>query len=351
MLVVVFDLSNKTMNLHKKNNSSIDRERNGTGDKCYKIKSWHINSIKGASHDAKQLPCQDYCDAISVEKYSIAVVSDGHGGRRHYRSQIGSYIAVKTMLNVINNALSDYESFLDKLSSDYSETLKKEIEEPFLKEWNNTIDEFDKDNPLTDDEIDFIEKNKINDTNNKIRYGATVIATVLTPDYSFGVQIGDGDLVAIMSNSHVKMLVPSDDRCQDNITTSICDNKVTDFRHYYVSDSIPAAVVISSDGVRNTFTSDEMYCKYALNASVYVATGTEKPKLIDDLKERSKCGPMDDISMAIIYCPKQMKNVVKKVDSLYKGYFTRLVDTRKSALIKSRKSIKAHYSKNKKKKK
>ena len=45
---------------------------------------------EGESHRLCNKPCQDYAYADSSEGLSMAIVSDGHGGERYFRSDIGS---------------------------------------------------------------------------------------------------------------------------------------------------------------------------------------------------------------------------------------------------------------------
>ena len=49
----------------------------------------------GDSHILTGKPCQDCARSITNELYSMAIVSDGHGGERYFRSNIGSEYAVK----------------------------------------------------------------------------------------------------------------------------------------------------------------------------------------------------------------------------------------------------------------
>ncbi|WP_338137388.1 protein phosphatase 2C domain-containing protein [Phocaeicola vulgatus] len=62
---------------------------NGT-NKFYVILMDSIYSFcEGESHRLCNKPCQDYAYADSSEGLSMAIVSDGHGGERYFRSDIG----------------------------------------------------------------------------------------------------------------------------------------------------------------------------------------------------------------------------------------------------------------------
>ncbi|MBR4504145.1 MAG: protein phosphatase 2C domain-containing protein [Candidatus Methanomethylophilaceae archaeon] len=57
--------------------------------------------MPGKSHYACGLPCQDSSGCISDEWFSAAAVSDGHGGSRYFRSNVGSRIAVDCALEAV----------------------------------------------------------------------------------------------------------------------------------------------------------------------------------------------------------------------------------------------------------
>ena len=57
-----------------------------------------FSRCKGASHEISGKVCQDYCQAEVTDSYTIGVVSDGHGGDRYFRSDVGSKSAVEATL-------------------------------------------------------------------------------------------------------------------------------------------------------------------------------------------------------------------------------------------------------------
>ena len=65
--------------------------------------SWKVAHacVRGSSHQRSGLPNQDavQCTVTPAAQgtVAVAVVSDGHGSPRHFRSQIGSSLAVSTV--------------------------------------------------------------------------------------------------------------------------------------------------------------------------------------------------------------------------------------------------------------
>lgn len=61
----------------------------------------HSFSCQGESHKYSDKPCQDSSYSYSGNGISIAIVCDGHGGERYFRSDIGSQICIKVTENAI----------------------------------------------------------------------------------------------------------------------------------------------------------------------------------------------------------------------------------------------------------
>ena len=65
--------------------------------------NWRVinASVRGSAHQRSGLPNQDAVDFGSSPKsdapMTVLAVSDGHGGGRHFRSQVGSALAVRAL--------------------------------------------------------------------------------------------------------------------------------------------------------------------------------------------------------------------------------------------------------------
>ena len=47
-------------------------------------------TCQGESHKADNKVCQDYSATLTERGLTVAVVCDGHGGNRYFRSDVGS---------------------------------------------------------------------------------------------------------------------------------------------------------------------------------------------------------------------------------------------------------------------
>lgn len=258
-------------------------------------------SIQGFSHIEKKIVCQDnssyYCD----ESKAIAVVADGHGSEKHFRSDIGSKIAVDTSIYSINEFMKDRVSF-DKAIIDNSNKVLKRIECNILYNWNNLVCEHYNNNKITESEIGNITEEVLKKISIEVLYGSTLIIAVMTKSYWFGIHIGDGNCVSIYEDGQSKILIPYDSRLIANFTTSLCDSDaINNFRHYY-STQIPEALLVSTDGLSGSFFDENTFLNFNRRiVSEMVDYNETIENLRQHLYKRSKEGSSDDISIAGIY--------------------------------------------------
>lgn len=70
-----------------------------------------MNSIEhhcqGESHKSNDKPCQDCAYAESTDRLSMAIVCDGHGGERYFRSQYGAQFATEIAKNAIREFVNN----------------------------------------------------------------------------------------------------------------------------------------------------------------------------------------------------------------------------------------------------
>lgn len=252
-------------------------------------------SCQGDSHLLSGKPCQDYSFASSSDSLSMAIVSDGHGGERYFRSQFGSEFAVKITREAVTsfvkaiadegNQILENEPFTEYIADKATEKDIKTASHQrlmwlfssIISQWNHKIDEHARTNDLTEWEKahvdtkyqeEFIRKRADNNSSFEKTYGCTLMAYVQTPTYWFAFQLGDGKLVTMHKIKEIlecKQPVPWDERCFLNKTTSICDSHALDeFRYCYQGDgSFPIAAFLGSDGLDDTYgDGDKLYNFY-----------------------------------------------------------------------------------------
>jgi serine/threonine protein phosphatase PrpC len=181
--------------------------------------------------------------------------------------------------------------------------LKKSI----VSRWNTLVAEHIAANPFTESELTGILAKYADDyrAGEQIEsaYGSTLIAVIQAKTFLLILQIGDGNCVTVDSAGTFSHPVPADERCFLNTTTSLCDkDAINEFRQYF-SDTLPAAVLIGSDGIDDCFVGDEkLYGFYRVILTSFSEKDAETAaaELADYLPRMSEKGSGDDMSVAMI---------------------------------------------------
>lgn len=265
----------------------------------------------GESHKATDKPCQDYSFSETTADYTIAIISDGHGGTRYYRSDVGS----RLMAEVTARCLSEFVKGIPEATFSgkpyttvgIDEKMPAVLQQLFgaiVVGWRKAVMEHADHHPLTDDEQAIAVPQ--NEHEWEKTYGCTLIATIRTSSYWLAFQIGDGKCVALREDGSPYEPIPWDDRCFLNKTTSICDtDALSRFRCCYGGiDTAPVAIFLGSDGIDDSFGEEEnLYNFYVQLAKGFSKDGHEAS--VKDLEQSlpilSKRGSQDDMSVAGIY--------------------------------------------------
>ena len=305
-----------------------------------------MNSIfhycQGESHKSTEKPCQDFAYAESSEQLSMAIVSDGHGGERYFRSQYGSEMAVNVTKEAIRVFVENMEQssftpkrarsvFDDAPFTAYSTATNTEEQElpnahealmwlfsHIITQWNLAIAKHARDNDLTEWENEHVEQKykdeflamrETDDASFEKTYGCTLMAFVQTPGYWFAFHLGDGKCVSmrIVDGQLVcEQPIPWDDRCFLNKTTSLCDsNALEEFRYCYQGNGeFPRAMFLGSDGIDDSYGDGEILNNFYIQLfKIVIHKGNDvaKKTLEEDLPEISRRGSKDDMSVASVY--------------------------------------------------
>lgn len=278
--------------------NSIDKD---TG----KWESFH-STHQGASHKKVDKVCQDASYSSCGEKYLLSVVCDGHGGANYFRSDRGSKLAVESVKETIKKFMADFlnlsvkkqEQFLEK----DVEGIKRQLVNHIIYNWRKMVEKDYQENPFTEQEL--AETSSSFQPQNYIKaYGTTLIMTLLCPKlFWLGLHIGDGKCVAHYEDGSWEQPIPWDNDCFLNVTTSLCDEKAVDkFRYCFHTNRFPVALFIGSDGVDDSFSSDDnLYGFYQEVLQTFQEKSVElaKEEIDNYLPVLSQKGSGDDISLS-----------------------------------------------------
>lgn len=301
----------------------------GTNLRCFDCR------CQGESHKATDKPCQDYSLSRATDDYTIAIISDGHGGTRYFRSDVGSRLLCEVTARCLSEFVEGIPSmtFSDKpyTAVGIGDSMPNVLQQLFgaiVVGWRKAVMEHADHHPLSETEQTIASPKDEHEWEKT--YGCTLIAALRTPSYWLAFQVGDGKCVAINTSPYdrsqqpddqwelahidvaqerglrISQPIPWDDRCFLNKTTSICDtDALSRFRCCYGGiDTAPVAIFLGSDGIDDSFGEEEnLYNFYVQLAKGFSKDGHEAS--VKDLEQSlpilSKRGSQDDMSVAGIY--------------------------------------------------
>ena len=277
--------------------------------------SWKVAHacVRGSSHQRSGLPNQDavQCAVTPVAQgtVAVAVVSDGHGSPRHFRSQIGSSLAVSTVAATLQGFLRD--SVASNGQVPFVPEQVHELERKIVSGWLAAVQSDLENNPFTEAELSALEKEEGAEgrsavaSSPELAYGATLLAAAATDRVLLYLQLGDGEILSVSAQGSTTRPLPPDDRLIANQTTSLCQPEAwKDFRSSWVTDgALPSLVLLSTDGYANSFRSDEDFLKIGQDYLEIIreqgisSLAEELPAI---LTEATQQGSGDDITLAIL---------------------------------------------------
>ncbi|MGN1021521.1 MAG: PP2C family serine/threonine-protein phosphatase [Aristaeellaceae bacterium] len=216
---------------------------------------FHLTAMGGA-HRQRQLPCQDRALSAQGHGARIVMVADGHGSRRHFRSERGAAFACET-------AMAELQQLLDALPEGGmpSEEDFTALKERILAAWQARVLRDAAEEPWSDAELaeaaslmsaeDF--SRLIHGEQTLLPYGSTLVAAFATDAFWAGIQIGDGMLVTVDAQGQYLWPMPESRVNEGNRTASLCmRSPMPEFRHCMGTEPL-TGLIVCTDGVEKAF--------------------------------------------------------------------------------------------------
>lgn len=295
-------------------------------------------TCQGESHKADNKVCQDFSLTSSDRNATVAIVCDGHGGNRYFRSDIGAKYAAEITEESVRVFVKNIDSDVFKgkpytsvgpvrdLPEDYKETeidkLFRQLFSSIIFKWNQKVFEHAGSTPISEWETEHVEQKYLDDfvqqKSLEKTYGCTLMAFIRAKHYWFAFHLGDGKCIALQDNPIWSEPIPWDERCFLNKTTSLCDpDAINEFRYCYQGDgSYPAAIFLGSDGIDDSFGETTNLVNFYIQlAKEIILQSKEKAEasLQDTLPQLSKIGSRDDMSVACVYDKGDLEALYKKL--------------------------------------
>lgn len=281
-------------------------------------------SVRGQGHIDRGVPCEDSSASFTSDdgRYHIAIIADGHGQEKSFRSKTGSQAAVDIALECLKGfaevTLSTPEGearfYQDILNNPrYRQMTMRQLTNTILAGWSDFIHEDYTANPPGEEELgEFAEYFRDEDKVPQI-YGTTLIAALKLPKCLVLIHQGDGRCDVFYADGSVDQPIPWDDRCVGNQTTSLCDDDAAEsFRHCIINtEKTPViACYVGSDGVEDAYRDPESqkgtHTFYRdLSCMLIEKFETDFDEYLDEMLPEfsargrySKTGSQDDVSVS-----------------------------------------------------
>lgn len=204
------------------------------------------SSVRGISHISNSKVCQDA--TIACEQYYrgkaivLSAVSDGHGGEKYIRSDIGAHLAIISFYEVaveFGRWVIAYQPSDEEKSREFEKRFVRKL----LKKWYELIEKDYKENP-SDVPVDNI----------ATLYGCTLSFVLVCEDEAFAGQIGDGAIYHYTADQERVSTILSDIN-SDTLglsTDSLCSSNAI-YRYFYkifkIDHSSSGILLLSTDGL------------------------------------------------------------------------------------------------------
>ena len=270
-------------------------------------------TVIGQRYIEKEKPCEDYSLSYNDETTHIAVVADGHGDPRCFRSNVGSQKACEVTLEELKRfsvALQEEDAEQQLFTRSGIRKLTDNLFRSIVSKWTQEVLADITENPATEEEYASVDAEcaAIYRSGRELVhiYGTTLIAMLMTDRYMLVLHQGDGRCVVLHHDGTIDQPVPWDPRCVGRNTASLCDSDVlANWRYHLIDlrqDPLIACYAVS-DGIEDSFeTMDELNAYLGRHAADYVTKGAENylKELPSHFAELTRDCSRDDISMGCI---------------------------------------------------
>ena len=266
-------------------------------------------SVQGATHKRNNnKECQDSIKKMDADPdYVIVTVADGHGSASCPYSKTGSEIAVNVFCSVMKDYYEHYRTIdngLDKLLTFLNREGDLKVAQTIDAEWKRRV--YKQHKRLRRD-VPLLENAQPDKQSIYKMYGSTLLGLLITKEFIYAFQLGDGDISFVNDKKIIPVLEPDkilgvethslskEGSWKKAISKAIKRNYDTDTPYMYM---------LTSDGMANSFVSnDEFYKSCKDYFSLIKENGqTEVSKNLKEwLTETSEQGCGDDISVMFVF--------------------------------------------------
>lgn len=262
-------------------------------------------SVQGASHIRSGRECQDSLKKVILDEDAVILaVADGHGSESCPYSKTGSFAAVNVFCKIMGDYLETYAGQTETLFTFLKREGDTKIAQEIDTEWKRRILRLHKKcrREISVGADGIIDRDAVYKL-----YGSTLLGLVITGEFLFAFQLGDGDIMKV-SESGVYSVIEAD-KILGTETHSLSKAEswkkaITLIRKREENERKPVMYLLSSDGLSNSYKNEEEFQKTC--ADYYALLKEHGVKAVSDrlkawLQETSEMGCGDDITALFAY--------------------------------------------------
>ncbi len=269
------------------------------------IRSVFGESVQGASHIRSGRECQDSLKKVEMDENTVILaVADGHGSSSSPYSKTGSYVAVNVFCKILGDYLETYEGQPELLLTFLKREGDTKVAQAIDAEWKRRILKI---HARCKREVILDAKNNKDKGAIYKMYGSTLLGLVITKEFLFAFQIGDGDIIKV-SDKGVQNIIEAD-KILGTETHSLSrqdawKKAVTFVKREGENICLPVLYMLCTDGMANSFKNDAEFQKTCHD--YFTLLNEHGAKAVSDnlktwLSETSELGCGDDITALFSY--------------------------------------------------
>lgn len=261
-------------------------------------------SVQGASHIRSGRECQDSLKKVIKDSgAAILAVADGHGSDSCPYSKTGSFVAVNVFCKIMDDYLETYSEQTEMLFTFLKREGDTKIAQEIDAEWKRRIlrlhTKSKREIPLNE------EGGKDKEAVYRL-YGSTLLGLVITEEFLFAFQLGDGDIVKV-SKAGIYNVIEADKMLgteTHSLSKAESWKKAITLIRRREEEKKPVMFLLSSDGLSNSYKNDGEFMKTCLD--YYALLEEYGVKAVSNqleawLQETSEMGCGDDITALFAY--------------------------------------------------
>ena len=276
---------------------------------------------RGSEHIKQNKPLQDFSGSTTDrwKSYAFAIVADGHGGAKYFRSAVGAEFAVRSTALVSTRIVKELQFHIKRKETEVIEKTLQNLCSRILIAWREKVVTHYAENPLTAEETALCESLQIalplSEDAVFTLYGSTLLSAVYLEGYDFWftLQIGDGKCIAIKEDNSVFYPIPDDEKLGFGVTSSLCNKNAIEYFHYNFGFEKLNGIAVMTDGLTDSFANEKLPdFILSIQKNAIQDRETTKAELNSFLPKLSEQGSGDDISIAGIFV-KEIPGMVQTI--------------------------------------